>query len=107
MIEEKYQNEYRWSEDGNTIEEANFGRLAVQEQIRSLQGQVMTFIDASFPDAIQRSAANKVVSRIFLEKIKHIQKIALEEPYEAVKGEKPSWGTIAHSYSDGHTEQLN
>jgi hypothetical protein len=97
-MEESYNNydyDYRWEND--EIDENFFGRIAIQERIKGLQGRILTIVEATTPDKEQRNSLKSVISQEFSRELRYFTELALDRDGKP-KGSATS--KILHSYSE-------
>ncbi len=93
----QYRYDYRYDSTGNIMLEAVFGRLAITGTVQSLQGRIMTIVDASIVDPVQRKAMNDLVKRAFSECLKRFDDSALRTPYVHEESELSDiFGTVLY-----------
>jgi predicted regulator of amino acid metabolism with ACT domain len=102
---EKEQKNYRYDESGNEILERYFGRLAVQQLLRSVQGSVLTVIEAAIADKAQLESVKSLIKQEISRRQIEIHELALDEPHEDKDSDiqpntHQAYGCVLHLYEN-------
>lgn len=80
-----------------TLGQHTWAYVALERQIKSLQGNVLTIIEAAIGDKTQLQALKTIINKTFSDRLNHIYKISFsQDVIDQTEGE----GIIAESFSE-------